>query len=83
MTRLLQPPEEGWRGRFSFIQQILRSAFRVPDQADPRIRIALDDIDGGGRDGGDQAKAAIAASDRRERDRQGQNHAGAPRGQRH
>jgi hypothetical protein len=71
MTRLLQPPEGGWRGRFSFIQQILRSAFRVPDQADRRIRVALDDLDGGGGEGGDQAKPAIAVSDRPERDRQG------------
>jgi hypothetical protein len=48
MTRLLQPPEEGWRGRFSFIKfsfikQILRSAFRVPDRTDP-ISVSLSTI---------------------------------------
>jgi hypothetical protein len=68
MTRLLHPPEEGWRGRFSFIQQILRSAFRIPDQTDPRI--SVDDIDGG-REGGDHAKAAIPVSDRPGCDRPG------------
>ena len=63
MTRLLQPPEEGWRGRLSFIKQILRSAFRVPDQTNPAIRVALDKIDGGAGKGGDQAKANhVAAS---------------------
>lgn len=58
MTRLLEPPEEGWRGRFTFIKQILRSAFRVPHQTDPRIRAALDTIDGGARKGGAHAKPA-------------------------
>jgi len=64
MTRLLQPPEEGWRGRLSFIKQILRSAFRVPDQTDPRIRAALDNIDDRARKSGDHAKAANQVGDR-------------------
>ncbi len=63
MTRLLQPPEEGWRGRFSFIQQILRSAFRLPDQTESGLS-APDDIGRGGHEGGDQAEAAKSVSDR-------------------
>lgn len=57
MTRLLQPPEGGWRGRLSFIQQILRSAFRLPDRTDPSIGLALDRIDPDARRGSDEAEA--------------------------
>lgn len=64
MTRLLHPPEEGWRGRFSFIQQILRSAFRIPDQTNPRIRAVLDKIEGRAGKGGDHGKAASHGADR-------------------
>jgi hypothetical protein len=72
MTRLLQPPEEGWRGRLSFITQILRNAFRLPDQADPRIRVALDTIDDRAPRGEEQAKTAIHNSDRGGSDQPGQ-----------
>lgn len=36
--QLLNPPEEGWRGRMSVIAQILRSVFRPTEQPAPELQ---------------------------------------------
>ena len=43
--QLLNPPEEGWRGRMSVIAQILRHVFRPPEQSTGELHPIVKKLD--------------------------------------